>query len=69
MGANLEQNQNCCTQRRDCQIGFFIKKNPISLKLTGHTYSDSALILLGNPAQENRQTPAKCHAPESGRHL
>jgi hypothetical protein len=40
---SLEQNQNISTQRQECQVGFFIKKNPTSQMETGHTYSDSAL--------------------------
>jgi hypothetical protein len=26
-------------------MGFFIRKNPASLKLTGHAYSDSVLVV------------------------
>ena len=44
MSHTFEQNQNYCTQRRNRWTGFFPKKNPTSLKLTGYTYSDSALI-------------------------
>ncbi len=40
---SLEQNQNVCAQRPECQTGFFIKKNPTSQIVSGYTYSDSAL--------------------------
>ena len=56
MKSPLEQNQNCCTQRRNATTGFFIKKNPTSLKLTGHTYSDSPLNRVYHGASTGTQT-------------